>query len=498
MLRGTRSAGGSDLSGGLVTLPNFFNLEANQSPNCMNIVFNPGGSIEKRLGSSSMNTTVLASTAGWGVFDYGAGGNLRWLVVAAGSGIYASSNRGVTFVSIATGNFTVQNYVNFERSKPYLIATMDSLNRVLYWAGSVNTFMLTLAVNSAPTARFAVDFQGFLLLMNTNLNKRRIVYADNNLITTDPWNNSFDLPSSSDDEITGSAILNKKLYVFTKYKIFRISYVGGNPDFAYQDVKDWGAVQRTIKKITMPEVGEVIICLSWDKTIRIFDGTEDQIVSGNIEDSGGMADVSLEDANDNALERAFAETDTNQQVYKLWLAMGTSSQTTHCLVFDPLNNAFYPFDNQIFHGALMAESGGATARRELMGVRRTGQVHIINSGNTDTGTAITDFYQSPLFFGKTPRVASKSQQVSLYFSATSSGSVFFQDRVNFSNVFGAARSSISFADTAGKLQVVKTIDLPLTQNTYQFQLSSSASTADPWRLNRADYELSDLGIGRAG
>ena len=45
-----------------MTLPNFFNLDATQSPNCMNVVFNPGGSIEKRLGSSSMNTTLLAST----------------------------------------------------------------------------------------------------------------------------------------------------------------------------------------------------------------------------------------------------------------------------------------------------------------------------------------------------------------------------------------------------------------------------------------------------
>ena len=497
MLRGTRSAGGSDLSGGLVTLPNFFNLEAAQSPNCMNVVFNPGGSVEKRLGSSTMNTTLLASTAGWGVYDFGAGGDLRWLVVAAGSGIYASSNRGVSFVSIATGNFSVQNYVNFERSKPFLIATMDSLNQVLFWAGSVNTFMLTLAVNSAPTARFAVDFQGFLMLMNTNLNKRRIVYADNNLITTDPWNNSFDLPSSFDDEITGSTILNKRLYVFTKYKLFRISYVGGNPDFAYQDVKDWGAVPRTIKKITLPEVGEVIICLSWDKTVRIFDGSEDQIVSGNIEDAGGMADVSLEDANDNALTAAFAETDTNQQTYKLWLAMGTSSQTTHCFVYDPLNTAFYPFDNQLFHGAVMAESGGTATRRELMGVRRTGQVHLINSGNTDAGTAVRDYYQSPVFFGKTPRVASKSQQISLYFSATSSGNVFFEDRTNFSNTFNPPRVIISFADTAGKLQISKTIDLPITTNTYQFQLSSSASTADPWRLNRVDYELTDLGLGKA-
>ena len=496
MLRGTRQAGGSDLSGGLVTLPNFFNLKANQSPNCMNVVFLPGGTVEKRLGSSTMNTVSLASTAGWGVFDFGAGGDLRWLIVAAGSGIYASSNRGVTFVSIATGNFTVQNYVSFERSKPFLIATMESRNQVLFWAGSVSTFMSALAVGSAPDAKFAIDFQGFLMLMNTNANKRRIAYADNNLITTDPWTNTFDLPSSFDDEITGAIILNKRLYVFTKYKVFRISYVGGNPDFAYQDVKDWGAVPRTIKKVTLPEVGEVIICLSWDRTIRIFDGSEDEIISGNIEDGDGLSEVSLEDVNESALAVAFAETDTNEQTYKLWLPMAGSTRATHAFVYDPSLAAFYPFDNQQFQGAVMAESGGA-ASRELICVTRSGRVHLINSGNTDAGTAITDVYDSPLFYGKTPKVATKSQHISFYFSVTSSGSVFFQDRTNFSDTFGPARAIISFADTANKIQLTKTIDVPMTQNVYQYRLTSSASTAEPWALNRVDLELSDLGIGRA-
>src|SRR3990167_1926554 len=295
MLQRTKTVGGSKLGGGLVTLPNFFNLDQSQTPNAIDVKFDIGGSIQKRFGATTINATAnLASTAGWALFYYGAS-NIRYLIVAAGTSIYASSDRGVTFGIIATSRTQVPQY--FERSKPYLIACSDTFDAVLYWAGSAATNMLSLATGSAPGAKYAVDFQGFLMLMNTASRKRGIYYADNNLITTDPWSNSFDLPSSFDDEITGPIILNKKLYVFTKFKVFRISYVGGNPDFSYQDVKEWGAVPRTIKKITLPEVGEVIIALGWDKKLRIFDGSEDEIISDSIDRSNNLSPISLEQIN---------------------------------------------------------------------------------------------------------------------------------------------------------------------------------------------------------
>src|SRR3990167_110302 len=63
---------------GLNTYKNFFNLSESQSPSCLNVEFNNDGSFSKRLGSSTMNTTVLEGTAGYGMYDFGvlgAGGN---------------------------------------------------------------------------------------------------------------------------------------------------------------------------------------------------------------------------------------------------------------------------------------------------------------------------------------------------------------------------------------------------------------------------------------
>ena len=59
--------------GGLVTLPNFFALKPTQTPNCMNDRFGLGGTIEKRLGITSLNTIAIAGaqTGGFGAFDFG-------------------------------------------------------------------------------------------------------------------------------------------------------------------------------------------------------------------------------------------------------------------------------------------------------------------------------------------------------------------------------------------------------------------------------------------
>ena len=481
----------SQKPGGVVTYVNPFLLEAGQSPNSMNVKFSIGGITEKRLGTTTLNSVALESTGGWGSFDYGASA-LRYHIVAAGTGVYASNNRGVTYTAIATSQ--TQNYQSFERSKPYLILTSDSYDPTLYWGGSAGTFAARLAVGSAPAARFAVDFQGFLFLMNTSTRKRGMYYADNNSLLTDPWTNSFDLPSSFDDEITGAIILYKKMYVFLRNKTFRISYVGGNPDFGYQDVKDWGAVPGTITKVTVPQLGEVIICLSWDKTLRLFDGSEDDIISDPFFQNNNMCPVSFSQINTVAIEKSRAETDTNEQVYKLEVAITPSIQTTHMICYNYRIGAFYPYDNYKFNTLTMTESGNS---RLLLGVDRSGRVHTLDSGNRDITVAVDDYFESHFHYAQTPDKISKSHGMNLYFFPTSSGTLTFQDRTNFSNLFAAPRDFISFADTSGIMQVVKGVNVPATYNTYQYRITSSANTADPWKMTRVDNVSTPLGIGKA-
>lgn len=446
-------------------------------------------------GNSANTYSAGASNSGFGSFDFGAGTvsgqSLRWLIVAAGTGLLASSNRGTTFVAIATDRGA--DYQEFERSKNLLIAVSNTGNRVLTWSGSVGTFMLGIPIGSAPPAKHALDFNGYLFLMNDSGGNRRITYADNNTITTSPWTSTFEIPSSQDDEIAGGVVFSRNAYVYTKYTVSRVSPVGGNPDFSVLKVKDWGAVPRTIKKATYKEFGEVMICLSPDRHVRIFDGSDDQIISTQIEQNNGRSEVYLENLNVPYINKCHAEVDTNEQVYRLWLVMTPSTETTHCLCLNLRTGAWYPYANQAFNSSVMAESGNS---RLLVGVRRDGFVHSLNSGNLDGVTPVNEFYESPYYF-KSPRTVTKTHKLTLYYSATSSGSIFFQDRLDYASTFPPARDLVVLNDTVNKTIIQKVIDVPFTQNVYEFRLTSSASTAMPWKMSRVDLEGADVGLGVA-
>lgn len=441
-------------------------------------------------GSGNTYTGSGQSNFSWAMYDFGAS-SIRWLTVAAGTGIYASSDMGVNFINVATTR--TQNYQYFERSKNVLIATSDSYDVPMYWAGSVGTFFATLAPSSAPSVKFSINHQGFLILLNSSTRKRGFYYQDDNTQLTSAWPNNFDLPSSADDEITAPFTIGKTLYVSTKYRIFRVSYVGGNPDWSYQQVRDWGFVSRTVKKISL-KGGEVVVGMDWSRRLRVFDGVDDEIISTSIEKDNSMCDFSTEKISyaGSGLIISHAEVDPLEHEYRLNVAVGSnSSQTTHAIVLNGRSLAFYPYSNQGFQCMCVAESAG---RQFLIAADRSGRVHILNTGLMDVSTAIDDIYDSPFMFKVSPSVAQKSQRIDLYFRKDSAGRIIYQDRADLSSVFSNTKT-FNILDSESVVAVIKSIDLPASQNIFQFKLTSSMGTAEPWTLNHVDYMQSALGFG---
>jgi hypothetical protein len=348
---------------------------------------------------------------------------------------------------------------------------------------------------SAPLAKFVTNFQGVTILMNTTARKRGFWYEDETSHITGDWGDSFDLPSSADDEITGSFVLRRSLYVSTKYRLFRLTFVGGNPDWSYSKVKDFGYVPRTIKIIFVEGVGEVACGLTWDRRIRLFDGTDDKVISDPIMEENRMCDFALKKVSyfGSGLVVCNSEYDTNEQVYRLLVPIGlNSANTTHEIDYNGGANVFYPFSNRPFNTMTMAESGG---QRFLMAFDRNAYCHVLDSGNLDSGvTPINGVYDSSILYEKSPSEVSKAYRVDLYFSATSSGTLSYSERNDFSSSF-VKKMDISLSDTTNVIQVKKSIDVSATHNVYQFRISTSSNTAGPWRLNRQDYFLGGKGIG---
>lgn len=460
-------------------------------------------------GGGTGNTFVGSTTPyAWGSFDFGASGT-RWLTVAAGTGVYASSNLGTTFVSITSSR--TQNYQSFTRSKNVLIETADSYDPVLYWAGSAGTFSTTLAPNSAPQAKFAVNYQGFLILLNfmssnNAIRNRGFAYADENLQLTDPWNNSFDIPSSADDEITASFILYKFLYVSTRFTIFRVAFTGGNPDWSYLKVKDWGFVPRTVQIVSLKGGGQVAIGMDWNRRIRAFDGFDDMFISDNIENDNQICDFAMNKVSyaGSGLVISNAVLNTVRQEYRLNVAIGaTSTQTTHGILLNARNLAFYPYSNQFWQTMCMAQSNNQSF---LMAADRSGFVYILDSGNLDGSLTINEIYDSPPLFSKLPEAVSQSNQLNLFFAPQSAGTIYYQERFNLSSTWGIQKrltNKSGQSDMTGQeklLKLTRTVDVKASYNTYQFRITTSSNTlnnkANPWQLDRLDFMQQGFGIGQ--
>lgn len=438
----------------------------------------------------------------WAAFDFGAS-SIRWLTCAAGTGVYASSNLGVSWVTIATDR--TSSYQYFDRSKNVMIMTSEAYDEPLYWAGSVGTYAAIIG-SSSPHCKYSINFQGWLILLNSQEKKRSFNYIDENFqLSSTAWLN-FDLPSSADDEITNCFILRRYLYVSTKYKIYRVSFVGGNPDWQYVEVKGWGFIPRTVKRIvimnnaqnsnTAYSIGEVVIGLTYDRKLRIFDGSGDQILSNNVEKDNGICDFALDKISylGSGPLICFSEVDPIPNVYSLCVGIGQDSmQTSHFLNYDGRCQALFPYSNMPFNCMCVAESAN---RQFLMAFDRSGWCHMMNSGNLDAGvTPINDVFESPLMFDKTPSQSSKGHKTDLFFSNTTSGNVFYQDRFDFETVWHD-KDTIVLDGSDTRLVNYKSIDIPDTYNTYQFRIGTSSGTNNPWRLQRYDHFTKGLGIGR--
>ena len=433
----------------------------------------------------------------WACMDFGAGIN-RWLMVAAGTSMFASSNLGTSFFVV--GSTRTATYQYMTRSKNLLICGSDAYDPPMYWAGSPGTFLATLAPNSAPACKYAIDFQSFLILLNSSgpatatTGKRFFHYELDSLSLTSSWPNTqaFELESSADDEITSAFVVNRVLHVSTRYRIFKLSFTGGNPDWQYIIMKEWGFVPRTVQKVFLQD-REWVVGLDWTHKLRAFDGFNEMVLSNNVEIDNGMCDFALAKVpyTGSGLVISNAVYDPIEMEYRLNLAIGlNSSQTTHALVFNVRSLAMYPYSNQQFNCMCMAESAN---QPHLVAFDRSGYMSILNTGNLDKTTPINDYYYSPFIYSKIPGMLSKAGKMDMFFKPENT-SVYFQDMADFSSIPGKTKQMV--LSTGSIRQIVKSMDIRSTQNVYQYMLTSSMNTMNPWTLTHEDLYEQQLGIGK--
>lgn len=433
---------------------------------------------------------------GFSVVDFPNASSNHQQVVHFGTSVFA-------YDRVTSSNITLRNGAPFIRSfnakvGAFLIQTYQDRSAPFYWDG-ITASMAVLSGN-APGFKRAIEFQGYLIGMNVAGAMTRCYYQPiGNLIGGGAaYTDFFTLtPAPSDDETSDAFLLNGRLYVGTKYSIFRVSFVGGVTVFEFKQViSDVGVVPGTAQIVVTKEFGQVCLFLGTDKRIYMFDGANVKTISDLYFYHNKSTPIAMDLIDDNYKENAFAVYDTTKRIYRLFITKKASSSNYYSMNVDVDTFAYYPFDNMHYSSGCMAFD--SLLRPFLVCADYAGVLHqMFIDTSTDTGIPINEYYTSPLVSIKS-NLIKKGVTINIDQYPTSSANLEVADKIDFNHGWNvrqklpcaASRDKFlgqSFVLGSSKLGsdkdiITSHIDIKSTFNNYQFMLSSDTSTAPAWEI----------------
>lgn len=395
----------------------------------------------------------------------------------------------------------------------FLIQSYNDYSAPYYWDGASAT-MAPISTN-APGFKRVIEYQGYLIGMNTATAKTRCYYqSTSNLLGGGAaYADFFTLtPAPNDDEISDPFLLNGRLYVGTKYSIFRVSFVGGVTVFEFKQViSDTGVVPGTVCTVITKDYGQVVLFLGTDKRIYLFDGANVKAISDLFYVHNNETPISLDLIDDNYKENAFAVYDFINRVYRLWVTKKSSSKNYYCMNVNVDTFAYYPFDNMQFCcGAVGYDN---LLRPFLVCSDYSGILHLMFiDTNTDNGTPINEYYKSPLVSAN-QTVVKQGQLISLNMAPSSNANMVIYDKINYAKdwQFRQAVPMCNVKDKVlgsnfvlGSSKLGSVVDLiqafvsiNIVFNTYRFQMYSDNPTAVGWEVIDIDVTQANLTMGTA-
>jgi hypothetical protein len=500
----------SDVSGGCNYSDDLLAVAKNQSPNALNVEFF-NGRWRKRKGYTHINTTVSATAEGYSLIDFGNIQATHKQVAHFGDTVYSFTNLLAAASTIRTGAPREKSYN--ARVGAYLVQTYDDHSAEYYWDG-IAASMSAVSVN-APGFKRCIEFQGYLLGFNTAANPMRAYYqSTGNFIGAGAaYTDYFTLtPAPNDDEITDPFLLNGRLYVGTKYSIFRVSFVGGVTVFEFkQVVSDVGIVPNTTQLVVTKEYGQVAIFMGYDKRLYMFDGANLRSISDLYYYHNKDTMIAMDLIDDNYKENAFAVYDSRLRLYRLFVTRKAGTRNGYCINVDIDTFAYYPFDNMVFSSGAMCYD--AILRPTLVCADYAGVLHrLFIDTNTDDGADINEYYTSPLVIAKGPFVK-QGQAINITMAPLGAPDMLVYDRVDFARAWtlkqrlptssprdkhlGTSFVLGSAVLGSEKDVVHSAISLNNTFNYYQFKLVLSDANAPAWEIYDMNVNQSVFMFGRA-
>mgnify|MGYP001578078452 CR=1 FL=1 len=344
-------------------------------------------------------------------------------------------------------------------------------------------------VSGAPIGKFTVIWRNYVFMAGIRGSPNTVRYSDLNDYITWTSTNTLSVNTNDGDVITGMRILKGKLYIFKRYSIHRISFLGSNPTFQVDPILGIGCpAHYTIKEVELSgDIGTVLVFLSTDKKLVVFDGYNIQVINDSMTEEtndlfGSSDDQPLSFADINLvysdLFHAVVKTDTSE--YILYCVLGTDTTINYAFVFDYKTGGIYPYDNQVFSSSAYVISTNKV--RILYCAGYSGYMWQMESGTSDDSSAISAYWVSGKIKPSLVSLLTKALQLALILKEVSSGSAHtlnFQFRIDWNVSWTTAETATynrADALTFGKTAL---FDIGTIENMLQIKISNNSTLAAP-------------------
>ncbi len=342
----------------------------------------------------------------------------------------------------------------------------------LFDAGSTVT---DTGLVGAPSAKFYIVWRDHVWATNVASYPDRLQRSANGSYIDWAGTDSGhkDIRTDRDVGLTGIAILDGKLYVFKKWSIHRVSYLGGVPLLGYRQVTEIGTNSpRTVKLVDVPGEGMRLFFLGTDRQVYKFDGYTLTPVSEPIREYNGdtnycmIGDDTTYGINSAQLNACHATVDTEKHHYKLYFCIGNDTTPDDAFVYDYLMKVWWPMHYGVaFKSSCIADNGAGRFREYTQG---TGFAYLMDSGNADVAAAITAHWVSRKL-GSSPSLTKLNSVNVISKSIACTPTVHY--RVDWTTDWVAPTDSETLVTATND----HNLGLPVVPNLVQFRLRDSST-----------------------
>ena len=361
-------------------------------------------------------------------------------------------------------------------------------------------------VSAAPIGKFFTIWRNYAFIFGIRGNANQGRYSALSDYTTWAAGNTLNFNTNDGDVPTGVRILKGKLYVFKRYSVHRITYVGSTPTFQVDQILGVGCPSHySIKEVDMGgDIGSVLIFLTTDKKLAVFDGYTIQVLNDLLtEESNDLfaaaddqpktfADINLIYAD---LFHAVVKTDTSE--YILYCVLDSDTSINYAFVLDYKVGGIFPYDGQIFASSAYAMSTNKAKLSYCAGY--SGYLWQMESGNSDDGAAINAYWVSGKIKPSLVSMLTKALWMGINFKEITSASTLnidFQFRIDW-NVSWTTAETFNY-DHNDELAFGKTtlFDIGTIENMLQIKLKNNSTNPAPTIYGVDLYgQLLGAGIG---